>query len=158
MPGQQSLDVLERRPLAGNVTEEKEFVPGGGIKLSRNACRNQRFLFRRKQQRAVPLGIDQRLDTLPITRDKQLLLVCIPNRKGKHAVELLEHRRTVAAIHGEDYFRIGVRPEAITPCFQLRAQLPVVVHFPVVNDPVAAIFGCHGHAAARREIENGESL
>src|SRR5262249_43934872 len=64
-------------------------VPGG-----RHARGKQRLYFRCKIQDVVVDGVEQRLDSKPVTRSKKRLIGLIPENKSKLATQMFETMRS----------------------------------------------------------------
>ena len=114
----------------------------------------QHLEFRAKNETAVVQpAIVQRLDPHAVARQKQGLLVAVPQGKGKHAAQPVQARLAPRAPGVHDHFGIAARPEVIAQGLKLRHQRAVVVDLAVEDDTHAAIFAEQG-LLARDQIDN----
>src|SRR5215467_12055883 len=103
------------------------------------------------------MTIVERLDSEVVTRDEDLLLFGIPDRKSEYAIESLNAFRAKLAVQIKDRFGVALRAKSIALGLQISAQRRVVVDFAVVDDSEATVGRCHRHVTRLREIANGKS-
>src|ERR1700754_425033 len=90
---------------------------------------------RTKDQLPVHQRIQQRLLPDPVAREKQLLGPLVPDRKRKHAAQVLRTINAPLIVSMNDRFGVAVGVELVTELFQLLAQFEVVVDLAVEDDP-----------------------
>ena len=69
----------------------------------------------------------------------------VPQREGKHAVELLDHFVAILFVKMRKHFGVGRAAKRVAALFEIAAQLAIVVDLAVENDGDALVFvedGC----------------
>src|ERR1700732_1405147 len=102
--------------------------------------RQQYFRLGSEQQRAVKHTPIERLFAKTIARDEQTTTTVIPQRKGEHAVEMLNHLTAVFFVKMRQDFGVRGTAKRVAARFQIGAQLAVVVEFAVEDHGYTLIF------------------
>jgi len=84
----------------------------------------------------------------PVARQKQPLLLAVPDSEREHSVEALQSGCPVERALVQQNLGIRMSAESASPPFQFCAQLEVVVDFPVINDLIASRSNRHGLRSA----------
>src|SRR6266540_3187897 len=113
-----------------------------------------RLHLRSEVEDVAALCVVERLHTETVTREEQLARLGIPYRKGKDAVQPVEHRRPIPRVHREHHFRVAIGRERKALSLQLGPESLEVVELPVVRDPIAAVGVGHGLSAPRRGVDD----
>src|SRR5688500_1931389 len=92
-----------------------------------------------------------------ITRNKQHLLTCVPNRKRKHAAQASQTIDAELLIGGEQNLGITATTKAAAAGFQLTAHVDEVIDFAVEDDGRQSITGRHGLTASWREVDDRQA-
>src|SRR3989344_688528 len=90
-----------------------------------------------------------------ITRGKKLLFLCIPNGKGKHAVEFFERFLPPYSVSGKKHLRICFSDKVIFS-LKLTAQFAIIIYLSIKHNSVALIGAPERLSAILREINDGE--
>src|SRR6266542_2039812 len=68
-----------------------------------------------------------------ITGNEQTPAFVVPKRKRKHAVEMLDHSRSMLFIKVRQNFRVRSAAKGVATLFQISAQFAIVIDFAVQN-------------------------
>ena len=101
--------------------------------------------------------IKEGLHAQTIAGCEETLARAVPDCKREHAVEPLRALVPPFLIRVQHHLGVGIGAEAMPALLELRSQRTEVVDLAVVGDPQALILVRHGHVAARREIDDGQS-
>ncbi len=108
MSRQQLADVPEKRLLAGNIIKRRELPDCAMVNVPRRGgIRHDGLELRGEQKRIAKVGIVKRLDAHAIARDEEAAAGRIPQREGKHPLELVHALRAEFFVRVDDHFRIG---------------------------------------------------
>ena len=100
--------------------------------------------FRTEDQLTINLRVKQWLLADPIAREKQFLRALVPNRKRKHAAQVIRTIGAILIVGVNDRFGVAVGVERVAEFLQFLAQFAVVVDLAVENDPGGAILVVNG--------------
>src|SRR5262245_53814022 len=90
-------------------------------------------------------------DTQPIAGSKSDSATAIPDDKGKHPMQSLNHLRPPTTVPLENDFRVRSRSERDSLTDKLVAQFDKVINFTVENDYIALVSTLH-RLITRREV------
>ncbi len=113
---------------------ENQIIPqrvGVGFDLRQKG--QQGFGFRRKIKRAVLNRVIKRFDAETVARTKNVLLPLIPQRKGKHAAQMIDAIGPPLFIGRENDFRVGGRAEFITGEFGTQFKIVVKLSLLIIS-------------------------
>ena len=99
----------------------------------------------------------QRLDAERVARQQQGLFGCIPQGKGVHAAQVLQHGRAFGLVQVQQDFGVGFGAEDVALRFELAAQFAVVVDLAVEGDDELAVGAVHRLRAALGEVDDGQA-
>jgi hypothetical protein len=99
----------------------------------------------------------QRFDAERVARQQQGLFAGIPQGKGIHAAQVLQHGRAFGLVQVQQYLRVGFAAEDVALRFELAAQFAVVVDFAVEGDDELAVCALHRLCAALGEVDDGQA-
>jgi hypothetical protein len=85
------------------------------------------------------------------------LFARIPQGKGVHAAQLLQHGRALGLVEVQQHLGVGAGAEDVALRLQLAAQLAVVVDLAVEGDDELAVGTHHGLCAALAEVDDGQA-
>ena len=108
---------------------------------------------REGESHAVP-GIVERLHAQAVSGAKKPAAVPVPDGEREHPVETRDAGFAPFPVGREQDLGVGCRAEPVSLPAQLLAELDVVVDFPVVGDPAAAVFCRHRLVAEGREVHD----
>ena len=110
-------DPFEQGLLAGHIQESQKSVDDLGSDLSVDRrIRQDRFDLGSEDQRRIVQAIVERLDSNPVSRQKQSLRVLIPDGEGKHSAQLLQTLGPELLVQMDDHFRVALRLENVALC------------------------------------------
>src|ERR1051325_8171088 len=93
-----------------------------------------RLNFRTKDKIALGcLRVVERFLTGTIARQKQCFCLVVPNRKSKHASQMLHARLAKLFVSMNDCFSVGIGFEDVAERYELLLQLAEVISLAVVN-------------------------
>src|SRR4051794_7862628 len=96
--------------------------------------------FRSEHERAVEVGIEQRLHSKTIAIQEQASLTCVPKRDSEHAVKLVRKSGAVFFVSMNYRFRIAAGPEPVALLLEFSAQFDVVVDLAVEDHMDRLVF------------------
>src|SRR5215471_6972288 len=149
------LSVLNEEPVPWFEFEEiaKQSCRARHIKISQKAVDHRRVNFaahrgvdqdrlhlRSKAEEVLTQIVVEGLDPNPVPRQKQRLLIGIPNGKSEHAAKLLEAIAAVLFIQMDDHLSVRLGFENMAFGEKQRAEFLVIVNFAIKNDPNGAVF------------------
>src|SRR5262245_62122362 len=103
------------------------------------------------------LEVVQSLNTVPVTGKKEATPPRIPDRKGKHAIEVLDTVLTPPLVGMHHDFSVALRMKLMAQCFKLYTQLLKIIGFPIIrNDHIACLIG-HWLVTSRRQVDNRQA-
>ena len=153
----------------GSATEpnvRKASRESGDTRGWNSAAGQQRTHFGGKQESAVRDRVIQRLDSQPVTRQKNLRVprrfarragrTRIPDGKGKHAAEFAQTLFAPFLIGVDDDLGIRVSAERMPAPFERLAQLREIVDFAVENNRDIACFVEYG-LVPTRQVNDAEA-
>ena len=155
MPRHQAGDALEQRLRRHHIFKRKIALQRVEVQLLVKARHLQKALDLTAIDQAVPHhAIVQRLDAKEVARQKQALLLCVPDGKRKHPAQMVEHLGApfLKAVH--DRLRIGVRIELMTRGDQLFSQVLIIINLAVEGDHQRAVLIVNRLVAGRRDVDN----
>ncbi len=103
-----------------------------------------------KIRRDSSLAVEQRLLAEAVAAEHELAAARVPERDGKHAVELREALDAELDVAAQDDFAVRLRAEHVAAGLQLRTQLAVVVDLAVEDEMDLAGFVLHRLMAGRQ--------
>src|SRR4030095_13306252 len=92
---------------------------------------------------AVEDGIEERLLAQTIARREQLAAAAVVDRKGEHAFDAFDARRSELLVGVEDGLGIGHGSKAMALGFEQRPQIAMVVNLAVENNPKGYVLVCN---------------
>lgn len=136
--------------LRARDAKEREVVRDGlAVHFRRYERRSENGLdFGAKDEMFARSGIEKRLYSDGIAREKKGIATQIQNREREYAVELCDAGRAVLFIQVKDNLRIGAGMEAMTGGLETGAKIFEIVNFAVENEPEGAVL--IGHRLATR--------
>src|SRR4051812_36467832 len=142
MAWRQFLDVFEDAQRVRYIAQRKVRIERFRARLARyRRVLQQRFQFGSEDQSpGAGKGVIKRLLTSAITRYEKRALLVIPDRKRKHAAQVIDAGCAVLLVGVNYPFSIGTRLEDVPVRFQLSLQLLKVVDLAVEDDSRATIF------------------
>ena len=143
MARQQFIDAFEQRLRPGYEPVREKLWNDIVIHCGSDARGQDRFDLGSKKQFSALDGVIQRLDAKPIARKEQLPAPLIPNRKCKHAPQMLDAIHAEHLIGLEHYFCIAARGKCAASGSQFRAQFMIVVYLSVISQAQALILTGH---------------
>ncbi len=157
MPGPEFLDTFEQGPRRWRrgkrqIQRERVLVQS---RLQRRVA-EQRLDLRPEQQRAGRRCKVQRLDPDSVARKQQLTPPTVPQRKRKHAAQVVDTVRAVLLVQVDDDLRVSAGPKAVTPGLQSWPMRGVVVDLAVVDEPDRAVLVGH-RLIARGQVDNAQA-
>lgn len=102
--------------------------------------RKDRFRFGRVDQLAVKNTVIQRLFAKAVAGDEKSFATRVPQRKGEHSIQMIDHRVAVSLIKMRQNFGVGLRRESMALLFELRANLAKIVKFAIHHSDDAFVF------------------
>ena len=102
-------------------------------------------------ERAVALGIVERLDADAIAREQQRAAAAVPERDAEHAAQVRERVLAPLLVGVDDGLGVGVGVERVAVGDELGAQLAVVVDLAVEDDPDRAVLVAESAGGRRRD-------
>src|SRR6516225_6154392 len=84
-------------------------------------------------------SVAERLHAGAVTRKKETLPTGVPDREGKHPVQVAHHLRAVALVKVYEHFGVAARRETVSRGQELPAQLMVIVDLAVEDDRDGAV-------------------
>ena len=130
------MHVFERRVTRTDVAHRKE-----GMK---SLCRQALGLrgigkdaldLAREANDAGVFGVIERLDADPVPRQQKPPLVAVPERNGEHTLQTIEYTIAPREIAERNDLGVATRAEFESEVTrQFRAELPVVINFPIIAD------------------------
>ena len=155
--GRQLGDVLERRARRQREPECEHLVEGDRIELAADARHlEQRLDLGGESDGSVTHCVVDRPHAGTVARQNQALTACVPDGKGKVAVERLDAVGAPLLVEMDDDLGVGRRLEHVAAGDQLGTQLDVVEDLAVKGDPDGAVLVAHRLLAAV-EIDDAEA-
>src|ERR1039458_6951595 len=78
-----------------------------------------------------------------IAREEQRLAARIPNRRGEHAIELVDALKPRLLIEVQEGLDVAVCAEAVASLLQVPTQILVVIDLPVAHEPKRTVLVRH---------------
>ena len=100
------------------------------------------------------IGVVQGLDAKGIAGDEKSLFAVVPDGKGIHAAEFVQHRFALEFVKVKEDLGVALGNEAAAFGFELGTELAVVVDLAVEGDDEGAVVAEHRLGAGRGEIDN----
>ena len=100
------------------------------------------------------VGHVQRLDAVRVAGEEEPLLRSVPERKGVHPPQVLDHVPSVLGVEVQQHLRVGVRRKLIPFCLELSSKPLIVVDFSVVAHDERPVVSVHRLRAPLRKIED----
>ena len=120
----------------GHVLEREVVLEGRPVELSRTGrVLEERLQLGAEQQRAVELGVVQRLLAEPVPCEQQAPPPRVPDGEGEHPVQALRAVDARLLVEMDERLRVAVRAEDVSAGLQLRAQVREVVDLAVQHRP-----------------------
>ena len=145
MSGGKFLDALQERSVIRYIAPGKIILHGQWISLPpQQRVRQQAFQFRGEDQAAITQpGGEQRLHPHPVAGQKQLARFAVIQRKGEHAVQVIETFHTPFLPCCQNDFGVAFGFELGAHPRQFAAQFRKVVDLAIENDDRASIGRMH---------------
>ena len=145
----QFIDVFKEGLLTGRVLEGKVLLQNGQIQFLLEVGVVQKSLdFAGKEEAAPHLGVIQGLDAEVVVSHKQQFLVLVPDHKGKHSPELVQHFGAVLLVKVDQHLRVTFRAEPMALGQQIRAEFLVIVNLSVEYQHHRVVFVVQGLVTA----------
>jgi hypothetical protein len=112
--------------------------------------------FRTEDELPVDFGVEQRLFSDPVPRQKELLGAFVPDGEGKHAAQVLGAVSAILVVGVDDGFGVAVGVESVTQLFEFFTQLEIVIDLAVEDYPGTPIEVVDGLLTAL-EVDNCEA-
>src|SRR5579863_5953265 len=158
VPGGQNPHAFEQGAVREEILEGEILEQSRLVELATHARqRKYSLLLGGKSESRALQKVVKRLDAIAIARQKQALLLAIPECKGKHAVEALECPDAPGGerIQNDLGVRGGAKP--IPERLKFGSQLAKVVDLAVVTEHVTMVSVDHRLLSGRREINDGQT-
>lgn len=139
-----------RHPAQAQVAAE-----GHGVKSVRGLA--QWAHLGREAERLVTLAVVQRFDTQSIARKQEAAMAFIPNRKCKHAAQMLDHLAAVLFVEMDKHLGVAAGSEPVSCRLKPRAQIGEVVNLAVKYRPDRAVLIRHWLIGMRRRVDDSQS-
>ena len=121
------------------------------------AARQKRLRAGGKTQRPALFGPVERFDPEAVAREKEYLLIGVPNGEGEHPVQVSAAVGSPGVPCLEDDLAVALREEAITALFELATQRSVVVDGPVEDQGETQLGIHHRLVRTHRKIDDGQA-
>src|ERR1051326_4730326 len=132
---------FQGRQWFGHVLVMKVKIDRGWIELERNASRSQqRFHLRREEHAVVRLVKIDRLLAHAIAADDEPLASRVPERKRKHAAQVLDEIKPVLFVEMKNGFAVAVGLKLMAELVESLAQFDEVVNLAVRDERECAVF------------------
>ena len=123
MTGRKCADVAIERKGFGHITPEVE--PGNACRLrvlAYTTAGQERLDLARVTKSPAIIAVVEWFNPVWVAGKKQLSGDVIPDRKGKHAAQKVDHRRSVTGVEMEERFRVAVGSIPDAGRYQLAPQ------------------------------------
>ena len=97
---------------------------------------------------SVDFRVVKRFDPEHIPRSKQLLLLRIPDDKGKHSAQPVQHPGSVFAVSLKEHLRVRIGSESVSLDLQDLPEFPIIVYLSVKRDHQFPVLCLHGLVSA----------
>ena len=132
MGGSKFVDAAEHRPGRAGIREGKQIVDRIAIDLSLDQTRSQKRLdLGSENQKIGCLSPEQRFDPQPVAGEEQRAFARIPQRQGKHAVQLVHEISPALLIEMGNQRGVTASADVVRAVEQTLSQYGVVVEFAV---------------------------
>ncbi len=140
LPGLELANPFEQRARGAHIAEGEKLGQRFRVELSADVRQLQERLGLRGEGE-LPLGerVVKRFDAEGIARNDQPLGAAVPERQGKHALELLQERIALLLVEMDDDLGIAARGELVARLLETGPQLAEVVDLAVADDDEIAV-------------------
>ena len=107
------------------------------------------------EARTVPAEVE-RLHAEAVTRAKNRTPTAVPERECPHAVEAFDALLAPLFVSAQDHLGVGRAPKPVAECFELAAQLTVVVDLAVVHELECTVVACERLHPGIAQIDDRE--